>query len=164
MKRTQPFFPISPIARLRRGFTAWETVVIIVLLVALTFLVMRLVVSGSVTDQRQLTISRLEAITEALTNYGIDNGGQFPTTEQGLEALVSPPASEPLPHNWRGPYLDSSQMLKDAWDRRFHYIQPGGLADPPRPYDLWSLGADGTEGGEGAAADILSWDRTTLLP
>ncbi len=150
--------------RRQRGFTAWETVVIIALLVALAFLVMKLLVSGSVTDQRKLTISRLEMVGEALIKYGIDNGGQLPTTEQGLVALLEPPEIEPKPHNWCGPYLPDARTIEDAWGRRFHYVRPGGSANPPRPYDLWSLGADGAEGGQGPDADILSWDRTTLLP
>jgi len=146
-----------------KGLTAWELLAIIALLVALAFLVMRLVVGGGVIDQRSLTISRLLAVSDALDKYAIDNGGQFPTTDQGLEALLEQPATEPQPRNWQGPYLSEAAALEDAWGRRFHYVQPGA-ADPPRPYDLWSLGADGAEGGTGADADILSWDRGTLLP
>ncbi len=149
---------------LRRGFTAWETVVIVVLLIALAFLLVRLGISGSLADQRRLSIHRLEVVADALTKYAIDNGGRFPTTEQGLAALVTAPAAEPLPRNWQGPYLADAEVIKDAWGREFHYVRPGGPAEPPRPYDLWSLGRDGVEGGEGADADILFWDRTTLLP
>ena len=151
-------------AHSRYGFTAWETVVIIALLIALTFLVMKLLVSGSIADQRRLTISRLEAAADGLTKYAIDNGGLFPTTEQGLGALLALPTSDPVPHNWCGPYLPEPESIEDAWCRRFHYVRPGGPANPPRSYDLWSLGADGAEGGAGPDADILSWDRATLLP
>ncbi len=164
MNRAQRTLTVNLLSCPRRGFTAWETVVIIALLIALAFLVMKLLVSGSVADQRKLTISRLEMIGEALTKYGIDNGGQFPTTDQGLVALLEPPDIDPKPHNWCGPYLSDTGTMADAWGRRFHYVRPGGSANPPRPYDLWSLGADGAEGGQGPDADILSWDRTTLLP
>ncbi len=150
-------------AHSRRGFTAWETLVIVALLIALAFLVMKLLVSGSVADQRRLTITRLEAVADGLTKYAIDNGGLFPTTEQGLDALLALPALDPVPHNWRGPYLPAPVITEDTWGRGFHYVRPGGPANPPRPYDLWSLGADGAEGGEALDADILSWDRTTLL-
>ncbi len=153
----------KPAYHWRSGFTAWETVVIVSLLIALIFLLMRLTVTGTPTDQRRLTINHLEATADALAKYAIDNGGQFPTTEQGLKALLDSPAESPLPHNWRGPYLENREAIEDAWGREFLYVTPGP-GDPPRPYDLWSLGADGAEGGEGPDADLLYWDRTTLLP
>ena len=147
----------------RSGFTAWETAVIVALLIALVFLLMRLTVTGTATDQRRLTISRLETVADALAKYAIDNNGQFPTTKQGLAALLEYPTDPPVPRNWRGPYLKNRDMIKDAWGREFLYVTPGP-GDPPRPYDLWSLGADDAEGGEGPDADLLYWDRTTLLP
>ncbi len=147
----------------RSGFTAWETVVIVGLLLALVFLLMRLTVTGSATDQRHLTINRLETIADTLAKYAIDNNGQFPTTEQGLKALLDSPAESPLPINWRGPYLENPEAIEDAWGREFLYVTPGP-GDPPRSYDLWSLGADGAEDGEDVDADLLYWDRTTLLP
>ena len=147
----------------RSGFTAWETAVIVGLLLALVFLLMRLTVTGTATDQRRLTINRLETVADALAKYAIDNGGFFPTTEQGLAALLDSPTESPLPINWRGPYLENPKAIEDAWGREFLYVTPGP-GDPPRSYDLWSLGADGAEGGEGPDADLLYWDRTTLLP
>lgn len=146
-----------------KGLTAWELLAILALITALAFLVMKLVGGGSVADQRSLTISRLGTVSEALHKYAIDSGGQFPTTDQGLETLIQPPATWPQPRNWQGPYIDDRAVLDDAWSRPFHYVQPGA-GDPPRPYDLWSLGADGAEGGSGADADILSWNRSTLSP
>ena len=125
-----------------KGLTVWELLAITALVTALAFLLMRLVVGDSIADQRSLSISRLRVIREALHKYAIDNGGQFPTTEQGLKALLQQPTTHPQPRNWQGPYLDEVIALQDAWGRRFHYVQPGA-GDPPRPYDLWSLGADG---------------------
>ena len=145
------------------GFTAWETAVITGLLVALAFLLMRLLVGGTASDQRRLTIRRLRTTAEALSKYAIDTRGQFPTTEQGLAALRECPTDSPMPPNWRGPYLENGEVIKDAWGQEFLYVTPGP-GDPPQPYDLWSLGADGAEGGEGPDADLLYWDRTTLLP
>ncbi len=153
----------KPAYHLRGGFTAWETVIIVGLLIALVFLLMRLTVTGTATDQRRLTINHLEATADALAKYTIDNSGFFPTTEQGLKALLESPTAPPVPPNWRGPYLENREVIKDAWGREFLYVTPGP-GDPPRPYDLWSLGADGAEGGEGPDADLLYWDRTTLLP
>jgi len=137
--------------------------VIVGLLIALASLLMRLTVSGTATDQRRLTITRLEAVADALTKYALDNNGYFPTAKQGLAALLECPTTPPVPHNWRGPYLDDPKVIKDAWGRAFLYTTPG-LGDPPQPYDLKSLGADGAEGGEGPDADLSYWDRTTLLP
>ena len=147
----------------RRGFTAWETAVIVGLLIALVFLLMRLTVTGTPTDQRRLTITRLEAIADALAKYAIDNNGVFPTTKQGLAALLESPTDPPVSYNWRGPYLENGEVIQDAWGQEFLYVTPGP-GDPPQPYDLKSLGADGAKGGEGPAADLLYWDRTTLLP
>jgi len=153
----------KPAYHWRGGFTAWETVIIVGLLIALVFLLMRLTVTGTATDQRRLTINRLETVADALDKYAIDNNGFFPTTKQGLAALLECPTDSPVPRNWRGPYLENRDMIKDAWGREFLYVTPGP-GDPPRSYDLWSLGADGAEGGEGPDADLLYWDRTTLLP
>ena len=80
-----------------------------------------------------------------------------------MKALLDSLAESPLPINWRGPYLENPEAIEDAWGREFLYVTPGP-GDPPRSYDLWSLGADGAEGGEGPDADLLYWDRTTLLP
>ena len=160
MQHTATSKPAYP---LRGGFTAWETAVIVALLIALVFLLMRLTVTGTATDQRRLTVNRLETIADALAKYAIDNRGQFPTTQQSLVALLEAPTTPPVPRNWRGPYIDKSEVINDAWGREFLYVVPGP-GDPPRPYDLWSLGADGAEGGEGPDADLLYWDRTTLLP
>ena len=153
----------KPAYHWRGGFTAWETAVIVALLIALVFLLMRLTVTGSATDQRRLTVNRLEAVAAALAKYAIDNSGQFPTTKQGLAALLECPTDSPLPYNWRGPYLENRELTNDAWGQEFAYVTPGP-GDPPQPYDLCSLGADGAKGGEGPDADLFYWDRTTLLP
>ena len=159
----QPRGTTEPATAARAGFTAWETVVIVALLIALAFLLMRMWLGGSAGDQRRLTLDRLATSEDALAKYAIDNAGVFPTTEQGLAALLQKPSKPPQPRDWRGPYLARAEMLRDAWGRKFLYVQPGP-GSPPRPYDLWSLGADGAEGGQGPKADILSWDRTTQLP
>ncbi len=146
-----------------KGLTVWELLALIALVTALAFLLMSVIGGNGVADQRSLTISRLRAIRDALHKYAIDNGGEFPTSDQGLAALVREPTTDPIPRNWLGPYLPDAAALADAWGRQFHYVQPGA-GEPPRPYDLWSLGADGAEGGSGPDADILSWKRGTLIP
>lgn len=110
-----------------------------------------------------LTIERMALIHDALDRYAVDNGGMIPSTSQGLRALLSLPAEQPLPRNWCGPYLEDHNVIFDGWGRKFNYVAPGGGPEP-RPYDLWSLGADNAEGGGGAAADIKSWEPETLNP
>ena len=139
---------------LRRGFTAWETVVIVVLLIGLAFLLMRLWISGSVADQRRLSINRLEAVGDALAKYALDNGGQFPTTEQGLAALITRPTTEPLPHNWQGPYLADAEVIKDAWGRSLKYelVELGESSKKvPR------VSSNGPDGEDGTDDDIKFW-------
>ncbi|MBL8992786.1 MAG: type II secretion system major pseudopilin GspG, partial [Spirochaetia bacterium] len=93
-------------------------------------------------------------IAAALDDYESDNG-KYPTTSQGLVALSVKPAQEPLPQNWQGPYL-KKKTVKDPWGRDYIYRSPG--AHRPQSYDLYSLGADGKEGGEGSDRDIVNWE------
>lgn len=150
-------------SRARRGAAAWEALTLFALLVIIVGSAYYLVRSGSPADMHGRTVRHLELVCEALTKYALDNGGVFPTTAQGLQALLEEPTKPLRPVNWRGPYLDDEALLRDAWGREFHYVAPA-TGDPPRPYDVWSLGADNQEGGKGADADIESRDRTTLLP
>ena len=86
--------------------------------------------------------------------YKLDNGN-YPTTEQGLQALVAPPAVGTPLKNWRqGGYLEKGKVPKDPWDNDFVYISPGAHGD----YDLICHGADGEPGGEGKNKDINSWE------
>jgi general secretion pathway protein G len=97
---------------------------------------------------------QIESIDTALKLYRLDNGN-YPTTEQGLQALVEQPAVGALAKNWRqGGYLERGKVPKDPWDNDFVYISPGAHGD----FDLSSLGADGEPGGEGKNKDINSWE------
>jgi general secretion pathway protein G len=147
----------------RAGLGAWDALALLGLAVSLLaagYFVLR---PSTSSDAHGLTVRRLLALSDALEKYAVDNGGAFPTTRQGLPALLVQPTRPPLPRNWRGPYLKDATALTDAWGYAFHYVAPGG-GDPRRAYDLWSLGADNREGGTGEAADVNSWDRTTFLP
>jgi general secretion pathway protein G len=94
----------------------------------------------------------IEALDSALLRYNLDNFS-FPTTEQGLESLVSKPDSQPEPKNYpNGGYL--KKLQNDPWGNPYQYIYPGENGQ----YDIYSLGADGQEGGEGPNADIGSWN------
>lgn len=95
------------------------------------------------------------SISQALKLYKLDTG-RYPTTEQGLQALVEPPSTGQLAKNWReGGYLDKSSVPKDPWENDYVYISPGMHDD----FDLMSYGADNEPGGEGMDADINSWEQ-----
>ena len=93
----------------------------------------------------------LGTLVAALKLYKLDNG-RYPTTDQGLKALVEKPSSDPLPANWKqGGYLE--KMPKDPWGHDYLYLNPGIKGE----IDVMSYGADGQEGGEGFGADLGSW-------
>lgn len=94
--------------------------------------------------------AQLDAFDKALSTYRLDTG-HYPTTEQGLQALMQRPGDEP---KWGGPYL-SKAVPPDPWGRPYVYRQPG---DAGRDYELLSYGKDGQRGGEGENADLSVWD------
>jgi general secretion pathway protein G len=80
------------------------------------------------------------------------HNGNYPTTEQGLQALIAAPTTAPVPNNWKGPYLDPAVIRKDPWGHDYIYRYPG--AKNPNGYDLYSVGPNGTDGDED---DIGNW-------
>jgi general secretion pathway protein G len=131
------------------GFTLIELLVVLVILGLLAGLVGPRVlryVGGAKTDTAMLQIEEFSA---GLDLFHLEVG-RYPTTEEGLKALVVKPENV---ENWHGPYLRKNKIPSDPWSREYHYISPGnnGL------YDLYSLGMDNTEGGEGDNMDITSW-------
>jgi general secretion pathway protein G len=97
---------------------------------------------------------QIESIETALKLYKLDNG-YYPTTEQGLQALVEAPSAGQLPKAWReGGYLEKGKVPKDPWDNEYIYLSPGIHSD----FDLMSYGADGEPGGEGKDQDINNWE------
>lgn len=138
----------------RGGFTLIEILVVIAVIAMLAALVGPNVFRHLGTARDATARSQIEMLGAALDAYRLDNG-RYPTTAQGLEALVSEPTVEPRPSNWRGPYL-RKDVPPDPWDRPYVYVSPGEVN--PNGYDLMSLGADGEAGGEGEDADIVSWE------
>lgn len=135
----------------QRGFTLIEIMVVMVILGLLVAIVAPNIMGRS--DQAKVTIAetQLKNIQSALDLYRLDNS-HYPSTQQGLEALVSRPSGSPEPKNWNPDgYLKS--VPEDPWGNQFQYVSPGTEG----PYDLYSYGADGQEGGEGDAADISVW-------
>ena len=137
-----------------RGFTLIEIMVVIVILALLAALVGPKLIGRS--DDAKIADAKVQIrnIETGLKLYKLDNGA-YPTTEQGLQALVEKPATGQTPNNWRAEgYLESKKIPKDPWKNDYIYLSPGEHGD----YDLSSYGADGVKGGEGINADICSWD------
>lgn len=133
-----------------RGFTLVEIMVVVVIIGILAVLVVPRVVGRS--DDARVAAAKHDVATiqQSLKLYRLDNG-RYPTTEQGLQALVAKPQSAPVPANWRQ-YLD--KLPKDPWGKEYQYLNPGVHGE----VDVFSLGADGAPGGSaGADADIGSW-------
>jgi general secretion pathway protein G len=140
--------------RNERGFTLIELMVVIVILGILAGLIVPRIMGRPDEARRAKSRIQLESLETALKLYKLDNGN-YPTTEQGLQALVEAPAVGALTKNWRqGGYLEKGKVPKDPWDNDFDYISPGAHGD----YDLISRGADGEPGGEGKNKDINSWE------
>ena len=137
----------------RAGFTLIEILVVIAVIAMLAALVAPNVFQHIGTAKDATARSQIELLGAALDAYRLDNG-RYPTTDQGLEALQIHPTVQPLPSNWRGPYLRKEVPL-DPWGAPYIYLSPGEMN--PRGYDLFSLGADGQPGGEGEDADVVSW-------
>ncbi len=136
------------------GFTLIELMVVIVILGILAGLIIPRIM-GRPEEARQMKAKvQMESIETALRLYKLDNG-DYPTTEQGLQALVEPPTVGELPRAWRkGGYLEKGKMPKDPWENDYIYLCPGLHGD----FDLISYGADGQPGGEDKNADINSWE------
>jgi general secretion pathway protein G len=133
------------------GFTLIEVMVVVVILGILAALIVPRVMGRP--DEARVVAARqdISALTQALKLYRLDNLA-YPTTEQGLQALIARPASPPVPPNWKsGGYLE--RLPKDPWGREYRYLNPGLHGE----IDVFSLGADGEPGGDGYNADVGSW-------
>jgi general secretion pathway protein G len=132
------------------GFTLIEIMVVIVILGILAALVVPKVMSRP--DEARIVAAKqdINSIVQALKLYRLDNQG-YPTTEQGLQALVAKPSSPPIPGNWKsGGYVE--KLPKDPWGNDYQYLNPGLHGE----VDVFSYGADGAPGGDGNGADIYN--------
>lgn len=133
-----------------QGFSLIEIMVVVVILGILASIVVPQIISrpdeARVVKAKQDTLS----IEKALDLYKLDNGF-YPSTDQGLIALVEKPTNNPIPRSWKK-YLKS--LPKDPWGREYIYLNPGQHGE----IDIFTLGADGQPGGEGINAEIGNWD------
>lgn len=136
-------------SRIQSGFTLIEIMVVIVILALLAFLVVPNVVGQSDKARVKTTEITLASVSNALDSYKIDNA-RYPTTAQGLDALITPPADA---KNYpEGGYIKGGYPT-DGWENEMQYVAPGSDGSA---YDLFSLGADGQQGGEGQDTDIYA--------
>jgi len=148
----EKIFVEHPQSALMRGFTLIEVMVVVVILGILAAIVVPKIMDNPDKARKARAEIDIRGVSTALENYRMDNFS-YPTTDQGMQALVTRPADLPENTNWKqGGYI--SRVPQDPWGRPYHYLQPGRHGD----YDVYSNGADGQRGGDGINADIGSWD------
>ena len=135
--------------RMHRGFTLIELMVVLVIIGMLAAIIVPNVLDRA--DDARVTAARTDVnnLMQALKLYKLDNQ-RYPTAEQGLQALLTKPATAPVPSNWK-PYLD--KLPNDPWGHAYQYLNPGIQGE----VDVMSFGADGQSGGEGKDTRIGSW-------
>ena len=135
----------------RRGFTLIEIILVVVIIAILGAMIVPNIAGRS--EQARKTAARTDIdsnLSTALDLYKMD-AGQYPTTEQGLSALITEPTAPPVPSQWNGPYLKKKKIPKDPWGHDYVYTSPG--THNTESYDLSSLGPDGVESDD----DITNW-------
>ena len=136
------------------GFSLLELMVVVVILSILALVIVPRVIDRPDQARAARAQSDIAAIASAVNLYRLDNF-RYPTTEQGLEALVDRPNSDPVPPNYASNgYMD--RLPSDPWGQPYQYLQPGVHGD----FDVFTYGADGAPGGSGADADIGSWGES----
>ena len=137
--------------RRQSGFTLIEVMVVVVILGILAALIVPKIMSRPDEARAIAAKQDVAALAQALKLYRLDNR-RYPSTEQGLQALVAKPAQAPVPDNWKsGGYLE--RLPLDPWGKPYQYLNPGLRGE----IDIFSFGADGQAGGEGSDADIGNW-------
>lgn len=134
----------------KRGFTLIELLVVLVILGLLASLVGPRVMKHVGESKSKTALLQIEELSSALDLYKLETGS-YPTSDQGLVALVEKPSGA---EQWNGPYLRKKTIRNDPWGQPYQYRFPGEHGD----FDIYSLGADNAEGGEGENRDILGWE------
>jgi general secretion pathway protein G len=139
--------------KLRRAFTLIELLVVLVILALLAGIVLPKFLTRGKDAQVAAARTQIANFKGPLSLYSLDNDGP-PSTQQGLAALLTEPTSSPKPRNWKGPYLDNTNVIPlDPWGNPYEYQSPGPNGED---YYIISYGEDGKPGGDGYAADIDS--------
>ena len=133
-----------------RGFTLIELLVVLVILGLLAGLIGPQVMKHVGSSKAKTAKLQIEELVSALDIYRLEVGS-YPTTAQGLKALIEKPEGV---ESWAGPYLRKRVIPKDPWGREYQYQYPGEHGE----VEIYSLGADNSEGGEGESADVVSWE------
>ena len=140
--------------RNEKGFTLIEIMVVIIILGILASYVAVKITGQTEEARRTQAKVQIETFETALKMYMLDNGS-YPSTEQGLQALVEAPTTGRLPRKWRdGGYLEKGRIPKDPWKSEYIYLSPGVHGD----FDIMSYGNDNNPGGEGKDADVNNWE------
>jgi len=132
-----------------RGFTLLELMVVLLILTLLATIAAPRVTHYLRKAKSQTAKVQVDALSAAVDSFHLDTG-RFPSSQEGLKALVERPSDT---SNWDGPYLKKRESLTDPWGNPYLYRVPGQHGE----YDIFTLGSDGREGGEGDAADIGNW-------
>ncbi len=133
-----------------KGFSLMELIIVITIIGLIGGWVLTKVFTQKENAEARLAKNKITALAGPLSIYKLDTG-KYPTTQEGLSALVKAPSGVP---NWNGPYVSATE-IKDHWRNDMQYTSPGSDG---RPYEIVSLGSDGKPGGEGADRDIKSWE------
>jgi len=141
----------------RGGFTLIELIIVMVIIGILAGVVVMNVGPRVEHAKRTRALAELKEMDTMLEAYHADSG-LYPTTQQGLQALITQPTTPPLPRNWQGPYMKNRRRPPlDPWGNEYVYISPGN--ENPTSFDLYSYGADGRAGGTGNDADVVLWEE-----
>ena len=134
-----------------QGFTFIEVLVVMIILALIAGIVGTQLLGEAEKAKAEATRIQIKSLESALSLYRLHNS-TYPTSEQGLDALLNQPDVGTIPKNWSGPYITANNVPEDGWGNDFVYISDG------RDYTIISLGADGQEGGSGLDADISNKD------
>ncbi len=152
-KKQNPFPNLADRMRSEQGFTLIELLVVLVIIGILAGYVGPKIMGHPEEAKRTMAAVQITSIETAVESYRLDNA-YYPSTEQGLQALVEAPATGKLAVKWRtGGYLVKGKVPKDPWGNDYIYLCPGSHTD----FDIISYGRDGQAGGEGDDADITNW-------
>jgi general secretion pathway protein G len=140
----------------KRAFTLIEIMLVVIIIGILTAMIVPNIAGRSEQARKVTAQTDIDSnLSAALDLYKLDNG-TYPTTEQGLSALLTEPTVAPVPTKWNGPYLKKRKLPKDPWGRDYTYAYPG-VHNKEEGYDLSSFGNDGVESKD----DIVNWEPTS---